>query len=150
VGVVSNQSGIGRGAITAAQVDRVNARVDERLGPFDTWRYCGHAPADACACRMPAPGLVLRAAADLGVLAHEVAVIGDIGTDIRAAQAAGAVGILVPSARTLRAEVRDTPGRVEPRRRGRDRPRPAPSRGAGALIPAAQGAARVRSVVSQR
>jgi histidinol-phosphate phosphatase family protein len=109
VGVISNQAGIGRGHVTAAQVERVNARVDELLGPFDTWRYCPHTPADGCRCRKPAPGLVHRAAEDLGVPAHTVAVIGDIGTDVQAAQAAGAVGILVPSLGTLQAEVRESP-----------------------------------------
>lgn len=109
VGVISNQAGIGRGQVTAAQVERVNARVDELLGPFDTWRYCPHLPADACRCHKPAPGLVQQAAEDLGVPSHAVAVIGDVGPDVQAAQAAGAVGILVPSPRTPQAEVRDAP-----------------------------------------
>jgi HAD superfamily hydrolase (TIGR01662 family) len=59
VGVVSNQSGIGRGLLTRAQVDAVNARVAELLGPFDTWQLCPHAPEEDCACRKPRPGMVL-------------------------------------------------------------------------------------------
>ncbi|MCU0300878.1 MAG: HAD family hydrolase [Candidatus Nanopelagicales bacterium] len=108
-GVVSNQSGIGRGFVSHMQVQRVNARVDALVGPFDTWQYCPHAPADACTCRKPAPGLVVRAARALGVEPHHTVLIGDIGTDVRAARAAGAVGILVPSPRTLPAEVREAP-----------------------------------------
>ena len=105
IGVVSNQSGIGRGLVTAEQVQAVNARIDSLLGPMDTWRYCPHAPADACTCRKPAPALIEWAAADLGVAPEQVAVVGDIGSDVDAARAAGAVGILVPSPRTLAEEV---------------------------------------------
>ncbi len=109
LGVVSNQACVGRGEVTAMQVERVNARIDELIGPFDTWRYCTHVPADRCGCRQPAPGLVQLAADDLGVPAHAIVVVGDIGSDVQAAQAAGGVGILVPSPRTLQAEVRDAP-----------------------------------------
>jgi HAD superfamily hydrolase (TIGR01662 family) len=49
LGVVSNQSGIGRGLISAEQVAQVNQRVDELLGPFSTWQVCPHESADGCA-----------------------------------------------------------------------------------------------------
>ncbi len=45
----------------------------------------------------------------MGVPSHAVAVISGSGPDMRAAQAAGAVGILVPTARTLRAEMAQVP-----------------------------------------
>lgn len=105
VGVVSNQSGIARRLITAAQLAAVNARVDDIFGPFDTWRCCPHGAADGCRCRKPQPGLVLAAAADLGVDPGEVLVIGDIGADLGAAAAAGAQGILVPTPVTRTEEV---------------------------------------------
>jgi D-glycero-D-manno-heptose 1,7-bisphosphate phosphatase len=117
--VVSNQSGIGRGLLTRAQVDAVNARVEELLGPFDAWCVCPHAPGEGCACRKPAPGLVLDAAARLGVHPADCVVIGDIGADMGAAGAAGARAVLVPTAATLQEEVlaapavaRDLPGAV--------------------------------------
>ncbi|HET8614568.1 MAG TPA: HAD-IIIA family hydrolase [Actinomycetales bacterium] len=106
VGVVTNQSGIARGLLTPEQAQAVNARVDELVGPFDTWQVCPHGPDDGCECRKPAPGMVLAAAEELGVLPHEVVVIGDIGSDVEAARAAGARGVLVPTDRTLPAEVR--------------------------------------------
>jgi histidinol-phosphate phosphatase family protein len=106
VGVVTNQSAIGRGLATAEQVAAVNAEVERQLGPFDTWRVCPHVPSDGCGCRKPEPGLVIDAAADLGVPAKEVVVVGDIGSDVAAATAAGARGLLVPTAVTRRREVR--------------------------------------------
>jgi beta-phosphoglucomutase-like phosphatase (HAD superfamily) len=49
---------------------------------------------------------VLRAAAQLGVPPSACVLIGDIGADVEAAAAAGARGILVPTARTRPAEIR--------------------------------------------
>jgi HAD superfamily hydrolase (TIGR01662 family) len=105
VGVVSNQSGVARGLITTEQVEACNARLAELLGPFDVIRYCPHGPDDGCACRKPAPGMVKDACAELGVDPARCVVIGDIGADVDAASAAGAVGILVPTPVTRKSEV---------------------------------------------
>jgi HAD superfamily hydrolase (TIGR01662 family) len=109
VGVVSNQSGIGRGLLSRAQVDAVNAEVEARLGPMDTWQVCPHAPEDGCGCRKPHPTLVRAAARDLGVRPEECVVVGDIGADAEAAHAAGARSVLVPTAATLAPEVASAP-----------------------------------------
>jgi histidinol-phosphate phosphatase family protein len=108
-GVVTNQSGVARGVLTEDDVRRVNARVDELFGGFDVWAVCPHAEDDGCTCRKPAPGMVLDAAARLGMAADEVAVVGDIGADVRAARAAGARGVLVPTPQTRPEEVDDAP-----------------------------------------
>ena len=105
VGVVTNQSGVGRGLLTLDDVAAVNARVDSLLGPFDTWQVCAHAPEDECSCRKPAPGMVRRACARLGVAPDRCVVVGDIGGDVEAARAAGARGLLVPTRRTRPEEV---------------------------------------------
>jgi histidinol-phosphate phosphatase family protein len=109
LGVVTNQSGIGRGLLTPAQVDAVNRRVDEIFGPFDTWQLCPHAPEDRCRCRKPAPTLVQDAAEALGVRPEQCAVIGDIGADVGAALAAGARPVLVPTDVTRSEEVAAAP-----------------------------------------
>ncbi|WP_082043663.1 HAD-IIIA family hydrolase [Mobilicoccus massiliensis] len=109
LGVVSNQSAIGRGLATARQVDAVDERVWELLGPFDTWQRCPHAPEDGCPCRKPAAGLVEAALCELGLEPWECVVIGDIGADVEAALAAGATPILVPTAETRVEEVADAP-----------------------------------------
>jgi histidinol-phosphate phosphatase family protein len=109
LGVVSNQSGVGRGLLTPERVDAVNRRVEELLGPLGPWAVCHHGPDDGCGCRKPAPGLVLRAAARLGLAPDRCAVVGDIGADVEAARAAGARGVLVPTPRTRREEVLAAP-----------------------------------------
>jgi HAD superfamily hydrolase (TIGR01662 family) len=100
VGVVSNQSGVARGLIAVDELERVNARVDSLLGPFDTWQVCPHAPDARCSCRKPEPGLVTAAARELGLTPHECLMIGDIGSDVDAALAAGARAVLVPGPNT--------------------------------------------------
>jgi HAD superfamily hydrolase (TIGR01662 family) len=106
VGVVSNQSGVGSGRITVEQVEAVNARVEELLGPFDVWRYCPHDRDEGCSCRKPAPGMVKDACAALDAEPARCVVVGDIGSDVAAAEAAGARAVLVPTGVTRDAEVR--------------------------------------------
>ncbi|TDD69538.1 HAD-IIIA family hydrolase [Jiangella aurantiaca] len=105
VGVVTNQSGIARGLLTEDDVERVGKRVEQLLGPFDVWRSCPHGPDDGCGCRKPAPGMVASACAELGVPPDRCVVIGDIGADVAAAEAAGATGVLVPGPQTRPEEV---------------------------------------------
>ncbi len=109
VAVVSNQSGIARGWLTPGQVDAVNARVDELLGPFAGFWVCPHGPDDGCSCRKPRPGLMLAAASALGVAVEACAMVGDIGADVDAALAAGARPVLVPTPVTRPVEVAAAP-----------------------------------------
>lgn len=100
IAVVSNQSGVGRGMITLEQVEAVNRRVEELLGPFDAALYCPHAPEDDCECRKPKPKLILDAARAIGVDPACCVVIGDKRSDVEAADNAGASGIFVDAAHT--------------------------------------------------
>lgn len=109
VSVVSNQSGIARGLLSTDDVDAVNARVEELLGPFAGFWVCPHGPDDGCSCRKPRPGLLLDAAAALGVDLDACAMVGDIGADVAAAQAAGVRPVLVPTSVTRVSEVASAP-----------------------------------------
>ncbi|MFF3866535.1 HAD-IIIA family hydrolase [Micromonospora sp. NPDC001898] len=109
LGVVTNQSGLARGCFSAGQMGRVHARIEELLGPFDTWQVCPHDDGAGCGCRKPAPGLVRAAAADLGTTPGRCVVVGDIGRDMTAALAAGASGVLVPTPVTRAEEVAAAP-----------------------------------------
>jgi len=95
VGVLTNQSGVGRGMITGEQMLAVNARVNELLGPFDGWFICPHAPDEPCDCRKPKPGLIFDAANLWGIAPSEIVVIGDKASDVEAAHNAGAQAIKI-------------------------------------------------------
>jgi histidinol-phosphate phosphatase family protein len=89
LGVVSNQSGIGRGMISYTQMEAVNARIEALLGRFDGWFICPHAPEDDCECRKPKPKLLLDAASEFGVEPAACVFVGDKDEDVEAARNAG-------------------------------------------------------------
>lgn len=101
VGVLTNQSGIGRGLITEAMMRAVNREIERLLGPFDGWFICPHAPDDDCDCRKPKPKLVFDAARMWGVQPSDIAVIGDKESDVEVARNAGAVGFRIESGAVL-------------------------------------------------
>jgi histidinol-phosphate phosphatase family protein len=107
--LVSNQSGVARGLLTLADVAAVNDRLVELVGPVGPWFVCPHGADEGCTCRKPAPGMILAAAAALGVRPGDCVLIGDIGSDMDAARAAGARAILVPTPATLADEVAAAP-----------------------------------------
>lgn len=105
IAMVSNQSGVGTGRITLDQVHDVNGRTTELLGPFDAVLVCPHAATEGCACRKPQPRMLLDAAERLRVDPRRCVMVGDIGTDILAAQGAGARAVLVPTGVTRSEEI---------------------------------------------
>ncbi len=96
--VVSNQSGLARGLITPEQAEAVHDRFVEQFeaasGVLLCCYYCPHGPDDGCACRKPKPGLLNRAAADLGLIGVPGIAIGDKLSDVEAGRAAGLDGLL--------------------------------------------------------
>lgn len=99
--VVSNQSGVGRGLLSLEQMDAVNRRVEELLGPFAGFFVCPHAPEDDCECRKPKPKLLLDAAHALGVDPACCVYLGDKDIDVQAARNAGAIPIQIDGARSI-------------------------------------------------
>lgn len=101
--VVSNQSGIGRGLIAPAEAAAVHHRFIECLlaegVSLAASYYCPHAPDDGCQCRKPAPGLLLRAAADFSIDLSNSFLIGDRPGDVEAALRAGCRPVLLGPAR---------------------------------------------------
>ncbi|MFN2449570.1 MAG: HAD-IIIA family hydrolase [Candidatus Baltobacteraceae bacterium] len=109
VGVVTNQPQLAGDLGAAQRMQRTHALIEQQFGQFDGWFVCAHAAAAHCACRKPQPGLIMQAAQAFGVGPHEIAVIGDIGSDVEAARAAGAFAVMVPTSVTLAKEIACAP-----------------------------------------
>jgi D-glycero-D-manno-heptose 1,7-bisphosphate phosphatase len=99
--MVTNQSGIGRGLITAAEYLAVQGRMEELLAregaELDGVYYCPHAPdmVPACECRKPATGLYLRASREHGVDLSSSFFIGDRMRDVLPGVTFGGTGYLL-------------------------------------------------------
>lgn len=91
--VVTNQAGIGRGLYAesdfAVLSDWMRSRFEQAGAPLDGVYFCPHHPQAGCACRKPQPGMLLAAAAELGLDLPGSLFFGDKCEDMQAAQSAG-------------------------------------------------------------
>ena len=94
--IVTNQSGIGRGLFGLADYHTFERHLEADLAAQGVHVaasfFCPHRPEDGCACRKPAPGLLLRARAVLGAELAQSWVIGNALRDVEAGLAAGCAG----------------------------------------------------------
>ena len=98
--VVSNQSGIGRGLYTEADLNRLNEQISGHLkqtvgADIAGFYHCPHHPTEAqgefltqCDCRKPAPGMITRAVREHGIDVERSLLVGDKRSDIEAGKAA--------------------------------------------------------------
>lgn len=104
--IISNQSGVARGYFPETLVQEVNEKIVHELqaagAQVDGVYYCPHhrsvgkAPyRRECDCRKPRPGMLQRAAKELGVDLARSYVIGDRQTDIETAARNGLRSALV-------------------------------------------------------
>jgi histidinol-phosphate phosphatase family protein len=97
--VVTNQSAIGHGIISAEALQEIHNQMIETItchgGRIDAVLYCPHAPEANCECRKPRPGLLLKAANDLGIELSQSYCIGDKLSDLEAGRIVGCRTILV-------------------------------------------------------
>lgn len=103
--VASNQPAAAKGITTEENLDIVHRRVVELLrqaaSTIAEWRYCRHHPDAAdprlreCECRKPKPGLLLDAAASLGLDLERSWAIGDADRDVEAGAEAGTRTVLI-------------------------------------------------------
>ena len=108
--VVTNQPAIAKGKLTEAGLAEIHKKMETLLGRegayLDATYFCPHHPEKghpgerpelkvACACRKPAPGMLLRAAQDLGIDLRRSHMVGDRTGDIAAGAAAGTSTIAV-------------------------------------------------------
>jgi D-glycero-D-manno-heptose 1,7-bisphosphate phosphatase len=97
--VVTNQSGIARKIFPESLVHEVHKKMVAELAAGGAWidaiYFCPHKTEDACECRKPNPGLLLRAASEHALDLPASWVVGDRYADLEMGHAAGARGILV-------------------------------------------------------
>ncbi len=97
--VVTNQAGVGYGHLTEETLGAIHLRLQEELSregaSLDGIYYCPHTPEEGCPCRKPAPGMLLRAAEELGLDLSRSYLVGDMTTDIEAGKRAGCFTVLV-------------------------------------------------------
>jgi D-glycero-D-manno-heptose 1,7-bisphosphate phosphatase len=104
--VVTNQAGIARGYFSESVLHAVNDALVVQLGRagarLDGLYACVHHPSEGeapyraqCECRKPKPGLLRRAAAELGLDLARSTMIGDKASDLVPARAVGAGAVLV-------------------------------------------------------
>ena len=104
--VVTNQAGVARGYFSEIVLHAVNAELVaqlERAGArLDGVYVCPHHPSEGalpyrmlCDCRKPKPGLLLRAADELGLDLTRSVMVGDKPSDLEVAPKVGARSVLV-------------------------------------------------------
>jgi len=86
--VVTNQPDVARGTTSRQAVDEIHARLADTLA-LDAILTCFHDDADDCDCRKPKPGLLLRAARELGLDLAASFMVGDRWRDVEAGRRAG-------------------------------------------------------------
>ena len=99
--VVSNQSGIGRGYYSEADLASLNQAIAQHLAStvgvtLSGFYHCPHHPTEAegefrreCDCRKPAPGMIRHAVLDHSIDVKTSLLVGDKDSDIEAGRAAG-------------------------------------------------------------
>jgi len=91
--IITNQSAVGRGLISAAGLERMHRRMCAAVaahgGRVRDIFFCPHRPANRCRCRKPKPGLILRARQIYGIDLATAVMVGDSVKDIACARNAG-------------------------------------------------------------
>ena len=104
--LVTNQSGVARGYFPEKLVLELHAKLERLLARegarLDAIYYCPHHPEVGppglrldCDCRKPRTGMLDRAAAEIGIDLARSYMIGDTFRDVKCAQAAGSLAIMV-------------------------------------------------------
>lgn len=92
--VVTNQPDIARGQLDPAVVDAQHRVLRDRLPLLDVL-VCPHDDADGCACRKPAPGMLVEASTRHGLDLDASVMVGDRWRDVGAGTAAGCRTVFV-------------------------------------------------------
>ena len=108
LGIVTNQSGVGRGLFSIDTLWGIHRHMLQQIlahgGFVQRIFFCLHTPEDKCGCRKPKPGLLYQAAEYFACGLDNMVLVGDKASDIAAARAAGAGSVLVRTGNGLQTE----------------------------------------------
>lgn len=104
--VITNQSAVARGLLSEGYLNEIHVALKQLLLPLhahvDGIYYCPHHPEEGvgmyrtvCACRKPAPGMLLQAAMEHDLDLTRSIMVGDNISDLEAGWAAGCQSALV-------------------------------------------------------
>ncbi len=94
--VATNQPDVGRGTLALSVVEKIHNHMTAQL-PIDRVEVCYHPGKGQsdCDCRKPKPGMLLRAAKELGIDLAQSWMVGDRWRDIDCGHAAGCRTIFI-------------------------------------------------------
>lgn len=97
--VVTNQSGVGRGLFSSADLDAIHAKLRRLLhdagASLDAIYACPHHPDERCSCRKPETGMIDQAVRELEIDLSRSYLIGDHAKDMELAKRVGAKRVWV-------------------------------------------------------
>src|SRR5215208_1873754 len=97
--IVTNQSGIARGFYDESILHLIHEKLIRECaevgGQIEMILFCPHHPDEDCSCRKPKPGLIYELQKKYAFDLSKTFFIGDSYGDIRAAQTAGCLPVLV-------------------------------------------------------
>ena len=97
--IITNQSGVGRGLLSADMLAEIHVRmidlIQQHGGKIQGVLFCPHLPDDNCECRKPKTGLYADLAERINISFDGVYSVGDSVRDLIAAKQAGAIPVLV-------------------------------------------------------
>ena len=123
--LITNQSAVARGMLAEADLHVIHRRLSEMIveqgGILDAVYYCPHHPEGSvpeyiasCQCRKPQPGLIRRAARELGLDLPGSLMVGDTLKDVEAGQRAGCTAVLVETGYGIHEAAQIEPGGTVP------------------------------------
>jgi histidinol-phosphate phosphatase family protein len=97
--MITNQSGLGRGLFSKADLNNINDRLSEDIidggGFIDDIFFCPHLPLDNCECRKPKSGMLEMAHLSIGIDFPESYIVGDTLNDLISGFNVGCKTVLV-------------------------------------------------------
>jgi histidinol-phosphate phosphatase family protein len=109
--VVTNQPQVSRGLLAEPKLRAIHERMAARLeGHLDAIYYCPHSDEDACDCRKPKDGMLLRGSRDHNIALERSIFVGDSDRDVLAGASAGCRTVFVRNEYNAGEAARCSPG----------------------------------------